>query len=239
MRLWGSTFYYSAESPPQPGGRIPLDCPFCETHTDAKVISCCTTNYSKWVDLPHNGMVLLNYLVQCTRCGAGLLVFWPHGRDLHGGYTTAEKYVWPLPASDLQKAASIADVPRAVSADLQEAELAFIVGAVYGAALLLRRACQNICRERDIAEPPGLGLKGQVAQLAARGIITKALAEMADSVRVIANEVAHPSPDTPAVITVDDVAAAREFMLQLTQAVYIDPARATRLKEGLAKRGVK
>jgi hypothetical protein len=183
-------------------------------------------------------MVLFNYLVQCTRCKSGLLVLWPAGHGISEGFTTATKFLYPLRASTLEKVAAEGAVPAAIAADLQQAELAYYAGAEYGAALLLRRACQSICRERNIPEQ-GQGLKGQIAELAKQGIITLALADMADSVRVIGNEVAHPDPKTPSVITMDDIAAAREFMLQLVRAIYTDPDRVAKLKADLVKRGIK
>jgi hypothetical protein len=58
-------------------------------------------------------------------------------------------------------------------------------------------------------------------------------------VRVIGNELAHPDPNTPSVITDEDVGLAYEFLTQLVRAIYVDPQRAAKLKADLNKRGVR
>jgi hypothetical protein len=227
-------------APPKLPGRVPVDCPVCGTHTDAEIIAVCLTRQSDFVRLPAD-MMLHNYLLQCTRCASGLLLLWPSGMGrAPGEYTVTTKFLYPPRSSDLEKAtAAPSPVPAAVAADIQQAEIAFYAGSEYGAALLLRRACQNICRDRQIPEIPGQGLKGQIQEMAKKGLITQPLADMADSIRVIGNEVAHPDPATPSVITVDDVALAREFMLQLARALYLDPERVAKLRADLTKRGVR
>jgi len=241
MSRWGSTFGLTMEPPPKHPGRIPLDCPVCGTHTDSEIIAACTTRQSDVVRLPDSTMTLHNYLLQCTRCASGLLLLWPSGMGRGPGeYTVGTRLLYPPRSSELEKAlAQPSPVPAAVAADIQQAELSFYAGSVYGAALLLRRACQDICRERKIPEVPGQGLKGQIQEMAKAGLVTQPLADMADSIRVIGNEVAHPDPATPSVITGDDVAMAREFMLQLVRGLYIDPERVAKLKADLLKRGVK
>jgi Domain of unknown function (DUF4145) len=244
MSRWGATFSQTFEGPPKAPGRVPLDCPVCGTHTDAEILASCGTPQGEFVRMPDSMMILHNYLVQCTRCSSGLLLLWPsgggHGAGMVKSYTTATKFLYPPRSSDLEKAVTAPEVvPAAVAADIQQAELAFYAGAEYGAALLLRRACQNICRERGIPEPPGEGLKGQLLEMAKRGIITQTLSDMADSIRIIGNEIAHPDPKTPSVITIEDVAMAREFMLQLIRAIYVDPHRVQKLKGDLGKKGVK
>jgi Domain of unknown function (DUF4145) len=119
---------------------------------------------------------------------------------------------------------------------LKQAELAFAAGAHYGAGLLLRRACQSICLDKGISQN---GLKGQIKKLAENGVITAALAELADSIRIIGNELAHPNPNTPSVITQGDVEAGYVFLSQLVRAVYVDPANAQQLKTQLKKKRVK
>ena len=54
---------------------------------------------------------------------------------------------------------------------------------------------------------------------------------------MIGTDLAHPNPDTPSVITPEDVGLAREFLEQLVRAVYIEPARAAGLKADLVKKG--
>ncbi len=245
MFEWGSTYrrVYSDEEPPFDGKKpIPLTCPICGAHTDAAVAGKVVTPSGKYVRLPTLEMQVYNFLVRCTRCQSGLLVVWSWGPDQMGHVTgagnTAGVYVYPPPTSAVQSEQLPKDViPAAVFEDLRQAELAYLAGADYGAGLLLRRACQNICRHQNITET-GTKLRGQITEMANRGIITQHLAEMAHGVRIIGNELAHPDPNTPFVITGNDVRLACEFLDQVVRAVYVDPARAKKLKEDLKQRGV-
>ncbi len=65
------------------------------------------------------------------------------------------------------------------------------------------------------------------------------MAELADTIRIIGNEIAHPDPNTPFVIMPDDIKACREFIKQLIQVIYVNPYRAKVMKEKLEKKGVK
>ncbi len=233
---FGSTFW-ALDEPLVREGRIPLTCPICGIHTDAPVRGTFTTPDSEFLQLPSMGMWLDNYFVQCTRCQGGILVIQSVGTDFEGGQITSGAFVYPLRSSAFETdALASGAVPAAILTDLQQAELSFFAGAYYGAGLLLRRACQNICREQGI---PGGDLKTQIREMADRGIITRTLADMADTVRIVGNELAHPDPQTPFVILPEEVAVGRNFVEQLVRTVYIDPARAKKLKEGLAKKGVK
>lgn len=241
MIHWGGGFHrvYGEENvpPTAAGRRIPLRCPTCGTHTDAPIICLHVTQQNAFVRLPSSYMALHNYLVRCTRCNSGLLVVWSYGEEpREGGGHTAGTRVLPLRASAFETESIARDtVPRAIQEDLRQAELAFYAGADYGAGLLLRRACQNTARHQGI---PDDGLKGQIEEMARRGIITKSLAEMADGIRIIGNELAHPDPNTPSVVTAEDVRLAREFLEQMVRAIYVDPARARKLKEELKEKGV-
>jgi hypothetical protein len=120
-------------------------------------------------------------------------------------------------------------VPPAILKDLEQAELAFAAGAHYGAGLLLRRACQYICLDKQIPyEKP----RSQIQQLAANGTITTTLAQTAESIRVLGDELEHPDANTPSVITEDDVKAGWVFLTQLVRAIYVDPARGLQLDAG-------
>lgn len=242
MIRWGPGFYrvYGEENVPPTGKerRIPLRCPICGIHTDAPIVCTHVTQQNDFVRLPSSYMALYNYLVRCTRCNSGLLVVWSYGEEPPaGGGHTAGSLVLPLRASAFETDRIAVDaVPAAILEDLRQGELAFYAGAHYGAGLLLRRACQNIARHWQIPEDGGL--RAQIEAMAAQGIITKSLADMAEGIRVIGNELAHPDPNTPSVITADDVRLAREFLEQMVRAIYVDPARAKKLKDDLKKKGV-
>ncbi|OGO20247.1 MAG: hypothetical protein A2Z15_06290 [Chloroflexi bacterium RBG_16_50_11] len=241
MIKWGPGFYrvWASEGKPRdPRQPFPLQCPICGIHTDAEVIANFETPGSDFVRLPISEMKVYNYLVRCTRCKSGILVYWSYGEDYRRGGATAGIHVYPFPTSAFRtEQLPEKEIPAAIFEDLRQAELAYLADAYYGAGLLLRRACQNICREQKIPETGGLA--SQIKEMDTRGIITKHLADMADSIRIIGNELAHPDPNTPSVITPDDVRLAQEFFDQLVRAIYVDPARTKKLKEDLKKKGIK
>lgn len=242
MFRWGYTFreVWSEKGKPPTDCKkpIPLRCPICGIHTDAKIVASFVTPDSNFVKLPTPEIKVHNYLVRCTRCESGILVMWSYGEsEDHRCGLTAGMCVYPFPTSAFETEQLPREaVPAAVFEDLRQAELAYLAGAHYGAGLLLRRACQNICREQKIPETGGLA--HQIREMAVRGIITEHVSEMADTIRIIGNELAHPDPNTPSVITAEDIRLAREFLSQLVRAVYVDPARARKLKGELKKKGV-
>jgi len=239
--MWGATFsqvWSDKDKPPDAhDGTIPLRCSICGTHTDARIAGRVVTPDSRFVQLPHHVMKVYNYLACCTRCQSGILVMWSYGEEVNGDAYSAGRLVFPFPTAAFGTEQLPRDlIPSAVYEDLRQAELAYLARSHYGAGLLLRRACQNICRQQGI--PDVGGLKGQIKELASRGTITKSLAEQAESIRVIGNELAHPDPNTPSVIQPGDVRLAMEFLDQLVRAIYVDPARVKELKADLQKRGV-
>jgi hypothetical protein len=239
MSFWGGTFYYASEEeiPPEDSrSRIPIQCPTCGFHTDSEIMGVFTTGQNEFVRLPESHMKLHNYLLRCTRCDSGIFIVWSYG-DSRNGRITAGRVIYPLrlEAFELDKLGG-KSIPKGIFEDLRQAELAFAAGARYGAGLLLRRACQNICRERNI---DGTGLKGQIKMLATSGLITTTLEEMAHHTRIVGDELAHPDPKIPDIISDEDVRAAWEFLTQLVRAIYIDPAKAEKAKSDLHQKGVK
>lgn len=225
---------------------ISLQCPICSTHTDAIIVGHFATPPSKFIQLPNEDMQVYNYLVRCTRCRGGILVMYPYGEGYShsglGGYEkqalVADWRVYPFPTSAFEsEELASRTVPEAVYEDFRQAELAFYAGAPYGAGLLIRRACQNICRHQGISDTKNL--KAEIKQLQTiKGVITEHLADMAHNLRIIGNELAHPNPQTPFVITNSDIRDAREFLKQLIEVIYLGPARAQAQKANLKKRGV-
>lgn len=241
MLRWGYVFHEPApgeKTPPfRTGDRIPLQCTICGFHTDAPVIAQCITPASEFLQLPAFGMQMYNCLVQCTRCQSGLLALWAFGR-VGTDSATLGPALFPYPTAAFATDRMGEDsIPAAILEDLRQAELAEYASSYYGAGLLLRRACQYICRQQGI--PDDKGLDRQIAELGKRGTITASLAALGDTVRIIGNELAHPDADTPFVITPSDVRIAREFTIQVVRAVYVDPARAIALRADLDRRGVK
>lgn len=241
MFRWGISYHqvWGAKDKPPTDDKatIPLRCPICGIHTNSVIKGLWKTPRSEWVKVPTFEMEIYNYLLACTHCQSGLLLMWSYGED-HRSAQTAGRILYPYPTSAFEtEKLPAGSIPAAIFEDLRQAELAYLVSAHYGAGLLLRRACQNICRDRQVPEKGGL--KAQLKEMARMGIITSALGDMADSIRVVGNELAHPAPDKPFALTPDDIKIAREFLLQLVRSIYVDPAKVQKLKQDLDSRGIK
>jgi hypothetical protein len=109
-------------------------------------------------------------------------------------------------------------------------------GAIYGSGLLYRRAVQYLCRDKKA--PDSGGLKGQISYLAINGTITNSLKELAEHVRIIGNDIAHPDARHPARIEWNEIKAISEFTKQLIDAVYVAPYKAAELRRTLKRKGV-
>jgi hypothetical protein len=239
MINWGETFRQvhddEAHPPKEVGEAIALVCPHCEIHTSAKVVATFRSPRNKWHSPPAS-MEVHNAFLTCTRCNGAILVLWPFVENvMYGGITTFNR-VYPLPGGPGwfgQDAETV--VPKAIAQDIKQAFLCSRVGAPYGAALLFRRAVQYLCRHK---KAPDSGLKAQIKWLHHQGIINKPLANQVDSVRVVANDVAHPNARRPARITPQDIDVVADFVRQLIDAVYVGPHRNAALRKDLRKRKV-
>ncbi len=230
MVRWSIEPRQTKEKPPEHSENLPVICPTCGVHTNARVMYWFLTYNNRFIQLPINEMVIYNYLLCCTRCKSAILLMWSYGKlDLgtQGTYAfTTGKHIYPVPESAFEiNTLPKESIPDAILEDLRQAELSFHSGAFYGAGLLLRRACQNICGDQQIPGKPG-GLKAQINEMANLGIINKKLAELVLGIRIIGNEIAHPDAYTPFIITSQDIEIAREFILQLVRSIYVDPVRA-------------
>lgn len=239
MVNWGPTFYmaFKEDTPPsEEVEKIPISCPHCGVHTDAKILERHITEKNDFIKLPMSEMSLYSFFLRCTRCKGPILLLWTYGTDHRNNYT-AGKIVYPLrnKAFEIDRFGEEA-IPEAVLEDLKQAELAYYAKAYYGAGLLLRSACQNICRDKKAV---GQNLKSEIKDLAKKNIVTKELAETAHTIRIVANEIAHPNPQKAFIITWKDIKACREFLRQLIESIYIGPYRNRMLRKDLKKRGIK
>jgi hypothetical protein len=180
-------------------------------------------------------MAIYNLLLRCTRCQGALLLLWPYGAEMNGGITV-EPRLFPIGSSRDAEPAFKSSVPAAILEDLRQAEACESIGAIYGAALLYRRAVQYLCRDKKV--PDDGGLKGQISYLANNGIITSSLKELAEHVRIIGNDIAHPDAQHPARIEWNDIKAISEFSKQIVDAVYVAPHKAAELRKTLKRKGV-
>ena len=170
-------------------------------------------------------MLLYGFFLQCTLCKGPMLYLVPFGNG-----TTADPLMFPMPV-DIDKMPTDC-VPAAIYEDMRQAQLSFNVNAYLGAGMLLRRACQNICRDKECQ---GKDLYTEIDSLVSKNLITRDMAEMAHSVRIIGNEIAHPSPNEVLEITADDVRICYAFIEQLVQVIYVNPFEARKLRERFGK----
>ena len=239
MVNWGATFWsaYSAQDIPPDSDQteIALACPNCGIHTNAEIIGRFITEQNKYIRVPNYEMKIYNYFLQCTRCKSAILVLWSFG-NMFNSKTTSGKIIFPI-YTDISEYEDLKGiVPEAILEDIYQAEFSFMGRAYLGAGLLLRRACQYICLDKECKKD---NLVNQIGELVAKGIITKDLSELAHNIRIVGNEIAHPDPNTPFIITRDDIKACSEFLKQLIQVIYVNPYKSSLLREGLEKRGVK
>jgi hypothetical protein len=236
MLNWGFGFYRTNIQPPDKAGeRVPIQCRHCFTHTDAQVIASFATPHGEWHPTPAD-MPIHNLLLRCTRCQGAMLFLWPYAKEPTGGGITTEGRLFPVGSARNVEPGFKSAVPAAILEDLQQAEMCESVGAIYGAALLYRRAVQYLCRDKKV--PDSGGLKGQISYLANNGIITSSLKELAEHVRIIGNDIAHPDAQHPARIEWNDIKAVSEFTTQIIDAVYVAPYKAAELRKTLKRKGV-
>jgi Domain of unknown function (DUF4145) len=164
-----------------------------------------------------------------------MLLLWPYSKEVRGGGVATEPRLFPIGSARNVEPAVKSSVPPAILEDLQQAETCEEVGAIYGAALLYRRAVQYFCRDK---KAPDGRLKGQISYLANNGIITSSLKELAEHVRIIGNDIAHPDAQHPARIEWNDIIAISEFSKQIVDAVYVAPYKAAELRKTLKRKGV-
>ncbi len=112
------------------------------------------------------------------------------------------------------------EIPKDIATDLDEAKLCFSVSCYRACAAMARRTIQLTCITKGASKGD---LVGQIAELAASGVITKDLAEWATVVRWIGNDAAHPNPST---VTQEDAADCLHLAEQFLHVIFVTPARA-------------
>ncbi len=94
-------------------------------------------------------------------------------------------------------------------------------GDIRAAVIMGRAAIQRAVRTLS-AE--GAGLKSEIAYLHAKGVLTTAVKEWADEVRIAEDDAAHP--ETMSKVTPDEAQASLEFMDAFLDHAIALPARA-------------
>lgn len=154
-------------------------------------------------------------LLQCQACNGVIAVEAEHLNDKRFRVL----HVWPLAAPE-----GLADAPEEVAQALQEARICRTAGAVTAGALVSRRAIEMIVRDRGQTEG---GLRARIARLD----ITGDLKRIADGVRLIGDEAAHPGGDAWNQVTVDDLDMVIDLAVELIGQIYVMPKRVSALAE--------
>ncbi len=230
MWSFGSTFTYDygEDKPPEADQRYPTTCSYCGIHSDAEVLATYNTNGGKYISLPASEMQLYTVVLRCTRCRGVMTILWPYGTDLRGVGLTTTRVKLPFPQAASNVFGDDAKyVPSAVLEDLRQAEVGFQAGSTHGAGLLLRRACQNLCRDKSCKR----GSLAEEIDALYPEHITAQMKQTAHSVRLIGNEIAHPDPHTPATVTAQDVRDCWDFLTELIRVIYVHPGRQATLRK--------
>jgi len=160
-------------------------------------------------------------LCQCQAC-SGIVA-------IEAEYITAKRFlvrhVWPL-----ADAPGLDDAPDDVAHALREARMCRAAGAVVAGALVARRAVELIVRERGETEG---GLRSRISRLT----ISDDLKRIADGVRLVGDEAAHPGSDEWNRVTADDLDMVIDLAAELIGQIYIMPKRVRALAERTAALG--
>jgi hypothetical protein len=240
---WGGTFtqeYGDKNDPNKVKEVISVVYPHCNADTDAKIISKFITNSfsNEYIQAPEPIIHIYNFFLRCTRCESAILLLWSFGNGFYGReQLTAGRATFPLRVDrHLYKDLEEGVIPKAIFIDVTQAELSISARSYYGAGLLFRRAIQNICRDKNCN--PDDGLNKQIDNLVSNALITQDMADLAHTIKIVGNELAHPDPNKPFVIDHDDIIACKEFIEQLLMVLYISPFKAKKRKDILLNKGV-
>jgi hypothetical protein len=185
-------------------------CPFCGVTVELKAVK---VVFGDGAD----------YLVcRCPRdrkCGALLFVKYDRiGRD-------AIEEVYPFPNASPETFNDA--IPKKLRDDYAEAVRCFYAKAYKGVVVMARRLLQNLARDKGIKR--GENIKTEIAELFAKGLITKSLHDAAHEMRHFGGFGAHPQDDDLDNVTHQDVDAMFTIMRQFTEHVYVLPSQTAEL----------
>lgn len=216
---------------------IPCTCSHCGRDIDATVVF-----REKGKDLGLFNGIPYFFMVRCHKCSYLNLVIQNFSRDIPNRCWLLHS-IHSFPPSELPaKIKKYKDdngktiIPAAIFADLQQAIVCSSVGALQGATLLLRRACENICVDNQCTAPK---LKFKIAELKDKGLITKAQLDQAHNIRILGNSVAHDDPNSPFKVEYDDTKTALDFVISLIDVIYLFPYQQKEHLASLKRRGAK
>lgn len=180
-----------------------IDCPYCESKVDAKVLASID-------DLP-----FLTSFVQCPSCKEALVSY----QELeHQGFVNGKEEwnfgkahrLWPQPEKTPHHS-----IPELVNASLVEAEKCYRAKAYYACAVMCGRALESICADHQVINKSfGSGLK----ELLEKGVIDKRLYEWSEALRKRRNIAAHASNEK---ITKKDARFLIDFANAISDYIYV------------------
>ena len=124
------------------------------------------------------------------------------------------------------------EIPEKVATDFKEALRCQFVNAHRATATMCRRALQSSCQDLGVA---AARLVDQINDLAEQGRITRALQDMAHTVRLIGNVGAHPDEDGLEDVGPADASDLIEFSREFYDHVYVMPAKLREMKKRRAR----
>lgn len=153
------------------------------------------------------------WMGQCNSCQKVILL----------NRNSGEIYPLPLPKSIDER------IVGSIRKDFEEANVCFSVGAFRAAAVMARRALQNVCLDKGAQ--PNDRLEKQIDWMFSQGVITKDLKEWAHEVRIVGNDAAHPKkPAEDEPIAKEDADDILQLLNQFCQVLYVAPAIAKERK---------
>ena len=114
------------------------------------------------------------------------------------------------------------EVPALITSDFKEALRCLWIEAFKATVAMCRRALQAACVELKAKD---VNLVEQIDDLAAKGVITEPLRQMAHEVRLTGNEGAHPGKDSLNDVTKQDANDIVEFTREFFHHVFVVPAK--------------
>lgn len=189
-----------------------ITCPFCMEKGNFSVA------YHAEKKQP-NGSKVLNFdTLKCGSCASFVQVVWAGVRDLHD-YRVQP---WPLTYNEAPEY-----LPDGVARFWLQAKRSLVGRNYDAAAVMARSALQIALREHDAK---GSNLKGEIDDLAKKGLLPPIMQEWAHSLRELGNDSAHPAPNQGPTTSKDanDIINFIDFLFKY---LYELPSRIKGLRE--------
>lgn len=175
-----------------------ITCPFCDERGNFEVA------FSAKKQKPNGHKVLHFDTLKCGSCASFVQVFWSGSRDAHD----FRAQPWPL-----KFAKAPDDWPEGVGRYWLQAKRNIKDESWDAAAVMARSALQLALREQGAS---GRNLRGEIDDLANKGVLPAIMRDWAHEVRGLGNDSAHPVPDQAPTDPRDahDIVQFLDFFLQ-------------------------